>query len=115
MSHKLESFVDALKNYDTGHPVKTNPVQKLMDEKTSIIKDYNDLEDSYVELLDDIECVLSYFMDKPDFDPNRTNTITSFLNGERTKTSRFTKKDFLTAYNRLVEAIHDSYKEMEDE
>jgi len=110
MTQKLERFVDALEVYNNK-----SSIQKIVDDKQHLINDYNSLENRYEELLDDAECVLCYFLDKPDLDPNRADTWRSLLAGEKTQPPRYTKKDFLVAYERLVKTIQAGYTEADDE
>lgn len=110
MTHKLERFVDALEVYNNP-----SAIEKIADNNTQLINSHNDLEHKYNTLLDDAECVLCYFLDKPDLDPNRESTILSLLSGKVSEPPRYTKKDFLFAYERLVKTIHDSYTEADDE
>jgi len=110
MTHKLERFVDALEVYNNK-----SSIEKIVDDKQQLIQDYNTLENDYDALLEDAECVLCYFLDKPDLDPNRESTLLSLLNGKVSKPSRYTKKDFLVAYESLVKTIQDSYKEDDNE
>ena len=109
MTHKLERFVDALEVYN-------NPQQKYLNNQvTDLLNSHNSLDKKYQTLLDDAECVLCYFLDKPDLDPNRQSTLASLLNGEVSEPPRYTKKDFLVAYERLVKTIQASYEEGDNE
>lgn len=109
MTHKLERFVDALEVYN-------NPQEKYLNNQvTDLLNSHNTLDKNYQQLLDDAECVLCYFLDKPDLDPNRQSTLASLLNGEVSQPPRYTKKDFLIAYERLIKTIHASYAEDDDE
>ena len=110
MTHKLERFVDALEVY-------TNPsvLDKIADNNTQLSKECVDLQHKYNILLDDAECVLGYFLDKEDLDPNRESTMLRFLSGAVSEPPRYTKKDFLVAYERLVKTIQASYEEGNNE
>lgn len=109
MTHKLERFVDALEVYN-------NPQQKYLNNQvTDLLNSHNSLDNKYQTLLDDAECVLCYFLDKPDLDPNRQSTLASLMSGAVSEPPRYTKKDFLVAYERLVKTIQASYEEGDDE
>ena len=109
MTHKLQRFVDALEVY-------SNPQEKYLNNQVNdLLNSHTTLDKNYQQLLDDAECVLCYFLDKPDLDPNRQSTLASLLNGEVSEPPRYTKKDFLVAYERLVKTIHASYTEGDDE
>lgn len=111
MTEKFERFVDALEVYVDNN----NRVKKIVEDNTQLINSRNDIEYKYNTLLDDAECVLCYFLDKPDLDPNRQSSLASLLNGEVSEPPRYTKKDFLVAYERLVKTIQGSYTEGDDE
>jgi hypothetical protein len=111
MTEKFERFVDALEVYIDNN----NRVKKIVEDNTQLINSHNDIEHKYNTLLDDAECVLCYFLDKPDLDPNRESTLASLLSGAVSEPPKYTKKDFLVAYERLVKTIHTSYQLEEDD